>query len=231
MCRLLHLWGKLVEIYASLTVKKYLWLLLRREHGSSDYVSAAAALLCMIYHCCMISALLQQLWQVSVWGGRWVRSLRALWSKHRPNSDDKSQASQAASSLQPFCFLPGLLLLLPLPHTMWHNLHARSVQIMHIYHSYVYVKKRVNLDLVILFVARWPCWRDNRDPLSVRVLIIQNTLILNLLHPHLMMHSNTCEMRQSLSLLVFVLQDGGLSALSGPLTPLHCCRGVLHSGL
>lgn len=116
-----------------------------------------------------------------------------------PNTENLFFFSETkASSFQPLCFLPGVLILLPLLHTVWHNLHTRLMLILCIYHCLFYLLFcPLWPDVCMHCFTRRPCRWTNWVPLSVRILIFHNALIFNcklLLYPYLMIQQQegTC---------------------------------------
>lgn len=63
--------------------------------------------------------------------------------------------------------LSGMFILLPLPHTVWHNLHSRLMPILHKYIHTCILKSILSFNLCIHSFIRWPCWWTNWIPLSV----------------------------------------------------------------
>lgn len=177
-------------------------------------------------HCCL-SALLEQLWQVPLWRGRWVGSLWALWSErllcpnrwplHTANADFHSDSvfvslfRNALPATYARCCAT--------QYALQVNAHAVHILCRDVF----LLLPPLWPDFCIHFLNRWPCGWTHWVPLSVNIYIF----LLFTTYLFTSYFWGRAEKAPAAVLssdaLMFVLQDRRLSALSTPVTPVSCC--------
>lgn len=126
-------------------------------------------------HCCL-SALLEQLWQVPLWRGRWVGSLWALWSE-RLLCPNHWQLHMANADFHPDSVFVSLFRN-ALPVTYARSCATQyalqvNAHTVHILCRYVFrLLPPLWPDFCVHFLNRWPCGWTHWVPLSVNIFFI-----------------------------------------------------------